>query len=101
MNSKSPNRRGFLKGGAALAGLAVGAMPFTSAQTLSTRHTRSAPGQGSFLRRAFSFRELRAHGHSRRRPRHYSGPAAGRDGSKIDAASGFGGNYHARPLFIS
>ena len=36
MNSKSTNRRGFLKGGAALAGLAVGAMPFTRAQTLST-----------------------------------------------------------------
>ena len=36
MNSKKSNRRGFLKGSAALAGLAVGAMPFTSAQTLST-----------------------------------------------------------------
>ena len=42
MNSKSTNRRGFLKGGAALAGLAVGAMPFTRAQTLSSDTAKSA-----------------------------------------------------------
>src|SRR5579864_4986113 len=36
MNSKNRDRRGFLKRGAALAGLAVGAMPFTHAQSLPT-----------------------------------------------------------------
>ncbi len=35
MNSKTPDRRGFLKGSAALAGLAVGAIPFASGQTLA------------------------------------------------------------------
>ena len=33
MDSKKPNRRGFLKGGAAVAGLAVGAVRSASGQT--------------------------------------------------------------------
>ena len=35
MNSKNPNRRGFLKGSAALAGLAVGAIPFANRKSLA------------------------------------------------------------------
>jgi len=35
MNSKKPDRRGFLKGSAALAGLAVGAIPFASGKALA------------------------------------------------------------------
>jgi sulfane dehydrogenase subunit SoxC len=35
MNSKTPDRRGFLKGSAALAGLAVGAIPFANGKTLA------------------------------------------------------------------
>lgn len=35
MNSKNPDRRGFLKGSAALAGLAVGAIPFAKGKALA------------------------------------------------------------------
>ena len=35
MSSKTPNRRGFLKGSAALAGLAVGAIPFANGETFA------------------------------------------------------------------
>ena len=43
MNSKNPNRRGFLKRSAALAGLAVGTIPFTSAQTLPKDTAEAGP----------------------------------------------------------
>src|ERR1700690_1844377 len=43
MNSKNQNRRGFLKRGAALAGLAVGAMPFANAQTPSAVTAEERP----------------------------------------------------------
>jgi sulfane dehydrogenase subunit SoxC len=43
MNSKHPNRRGFLKRSAALAGLAVGAIPFTNAQALPADSDEARP----------------------------------------------------------
>src|SRR5450759_270821 len=43
MNSRNSNRRGFLKRGAALAGLAVGAMPFANAQTPSADTPEARP----------------------------------------------------------
>src|SRR5712691_957662 len=43
MNSKKTDRRKFLQGSAALAGLAVGAAPFTSAQTLQTNAPEPHP----------------------------------------------------------
>jgi len=43
MNSKNPDRRGFLKRSAALAGLAVGAILFTRAQTLPTDTPEARP----------------------------------------------------------
>ena len=36
MNSKKSDRRGFLKGSAALAGLAVGAIPFANGKALAS-----------------------------------------------------------------
>src|SRR6266481_2573740 len=43
MNSKKTDRRKFLQGSAALVGLAVGAAPFTSAQTLQTNAPEPHP----------------------------------------------------------
>ena len=43
MNSKNPNRRGFLKGSAALAGLAVGAIPFANGKILAADTPEVSP----------------------------------------------------------
>lgn len=43
MNSKNPNRRGFLKGSAALAGLAVGAIPFGNGKTFAAETPEADP----------------------------------------------------------
>src|ERR1700681_4356169 len=53
MNSKKTDRRKFLQGSAALAGLAVGAVPFTRAQTLQTEmHDARTPKDLSYGERS-------------------------------------------------
>ena len=43
MNSKKTDRRGFLKGSAALAGLAVGAIPFANGKAFAEATPRTPP----------------------------------------------------------
>ena len=56
MDSKKPNRRGFLKGGAALAGLAAGGA--TACERPDTRDARQENRRADRLWRALPFRHL-------------------------------------------
>ena len=88
MDSKKPNRRRFLKGGAAVAGLAAGAVRSASGQTPEARPPK---GQGADrLWRALPFRDL-----DTRAGRETFARCLWAYVSRSDSACGVGRDYHA------